>query len=154
MSARCESLSLLFPLFKNMVIDLLLDHNHRATKENQLYTFESYRSVGTQNFYYNKGRTTTEAKITNARGYESMHQYGLAVDLVFGGPRKWHWNGDYSLLEKLISETKGLKWGGDWGDEPHVQLDVIKPVQETMIAMSLEGKTTLDCWNYLLCLSD
>lgn len=41
-----------------------------------------YRSPVVQDGLYAQGRTKPGAKVTNAQGWESAHQYGLAVDFV------------------------------------------------------------------------
>ncbi len=62
--------------------------------------------------------------VTNARGGQSWHNYGLAVDVCFitGGIPDWN-----ALLYKRIgvwARIAGLEWGGKWKsivDLPHVQ---------------------------------
>lgn len=64
-------------------------------------------------------------KVTNARGGQSNHNYGLAVDLCpfKGGQPDWN---DGNAFNTIGREAKklGLEWGGDWKfvDKPHVQL--------------------------------
>lgn len=61
--------------------------------------------------------------VTKARGGDSLHNYGLAVDIVFRNP-EWNWNGNlpWDRLGKL-GEIFGLEWGGCWKfkDLPHFQ---------------------------------
>ena len=40
--------------------------------------------------------------MTNARAWESWHQYGMAVDLAFGGPGRWTWEGDWAALRRIM----------------------------------------------------
>ncbi len=68
--------------------------------------------------------------MTNARGGESWHNYGLATDLGFyneKGQIHWPEKGDYgkqwSRYAELAKE-QGLHWGGDWkkhADRPHME---------------------------------
>jgi len=84
-----------------------------------------------QDALYAKGRTKPGEKVTKARGGESWHNFGLAVDLVEDGdPNKagiqWSWanNLDYLKIGKF-AEQCNLEWGGFWKsfkDYPHVEL--------------------------------
>lgn len=63
-------------------------------------------------------------KVTNARGGQSMHNYGLAVDFAFVVNGKISW--DEKLYKNIgrWADAVGLEWGGRWKfvDLPHVQL--------------------------------
>lgn len=52
-----------------------------------VYVYEGHRTCERQNLLFAQGRTRKGIKVTNARGGQSMHQYGLAVDFV---PLKMH----------------------------------------------------------------
>ena len=84
------------------------------------YVFEGYRSFQRQNDLYNKGG------VTKAKGGQSWHNYGLAVDIVFwnsshNGP-SWDDSFDWSRIGHH-GKTQGFTaWGGDWGwDMPHLE---------------------------------
>ena len=74
-------------------------------------------------------------KVTNARGGESFHNYGLAVDVCLIGPAgaSWDINADYDRdgmadWHEMVCVFKkyGWTWGGDWvgfKDCPHFQRD-------------------------------
>jgi peptidoglycan LD-endopeptidase CwlK len=74
-------------------------------------------------------------KVTNARGGQSSHNYGVAVDFAFvvGGKISW----DEKLYKNIGRWTNqlGLTWGGFWKfvDMPHVQLNGI-PSYRYMLA--------------------
>ena len=85
---------------------------------------EGFRSIKRQNELYAQGRTKPGKIVTNAKGGESFHQYGVAVDFVFV---KEGYNGNWELLGK-IGERLGFEWGGsvEWAragfvDRPHFQ---------------------------------
>lgn len=70
-------------------------------------------------------------KVTNARGGQSNHNFGIAWDIgLFQNGE--YLNGDtpqeqaayVALGKKIKSSMKGLEWGGDWKfvDRPHYQL--------------------------------
>lgn len=92
-----------------------------------------YRTIAEQDALYDIGRTkkgadTTPARpmgrtVTNARGGDSWHNYGRAVDLVLvrdGGVIEWQdldTNGDgvrdYSQMGQ-VAKNHGFIWGGDF----------------------------------------
>jgi peptidoglycan L-alanyl-D-glutamate endopeptidase CwlK len=84
-----------------------------------LYTATlGYRTYAVQDALYAEGRNAPGAIVTNARGGESAHNFGLAVDFYAGD-----WDpASYDLLGTMV-KLRGLVWGGDWRkpDRPHVQ---------------------------------
>lgn len=80
---------------------------------------QGYRSFKTQDALFAK-----RPKVTNARGGQSMHNYGLAVDVAFVVNGKISW--DEKLYKNIgrWADAVGLEWGGNWRfvDLPHVQL--------------------------------
>lgn len=64
-------------------------------------------------------------KVTNARGGQSMHNYGLAVDFAFVINGKVSWDDKYYPKIGKWAMNAGLEWGGMWRkfkDMPHCQL--------------------------------
>ena len=65
-------------------------------------------------------------KVTNARGGQSNHNFGLAVDLCPFVDGEFAWTADKLFVEigKAVDKVGGLEWGGNWKfvDKPHVQL--------------------------------
>lgn len=85
---------------------------------------EGFRSIERQNQLYSQGRTTAGNIVTNAKGGESFHNYGVAVDFVF---RKEGYNATEAQWQTLgrIGEAQGFEWGGRWKgfvDKPHFEL--------------------------------
>lgn len=90
----------------------------------------AYRSFTEQDGLYEKGRTKPGKKVTNARGGESWHNYGVAADIVFNdanGHSSWPEGGDYNKLWSRygeLTQAQGLEWGGSWTsiqDRPHME---------------------------------
>lgn len=84
---------------------------------------QGLRTIEEQNELYAKGRTKPGAKVTNARGGSSYHNYGLAIDLVEIKDAKANWNFKYELLLPF-AEKYGFKWGGHFTsimDKPHFE---------------------------------
>ncbi|GKU82771.1 M15 family metallopeptidase [Niallia sp. NCCP-28] len=97
---------------------------------------EGFRSVEEQNDLYNKGRTEEGNIVTHAKGGESYHNYGLAIDFALlnnSGATIWdmeydgNGNGKSDWMEVVsIAKSLGFEWGGDWAnfkDYPHLQMD-------------------------------
>jgi len=98
----------------------------RAEKELgiKLRISSSLRTWQEQDALYAKGRTKPRGKVTNARGGQSFHNFGLAFDLVEikGGKAIWK-NSRWSEIADL-GKSLGFEWGGDWRsivDKPHFQ---------------------------------
>ncbi|WP_419888243.1 M15 family metallopeptidase [Neobacillus niacini] len=97
---------------------------------------DGFRSIEEQNTIYEQGRTAEGNIVTNAKGGESYHNYGLAIDFALettSGDVIWdrqydrNQNGksDWSEVVK-IAKSLGFEWGGDWKgfkDYPHFQMD-------------------------------
>lgn len=95
-----------------------------AAKGHTVRMVEGYRSIERQNELYAQGRTTAGAVVTNAKGGQSFHNYGVAVDFVF---RKEGYNASDTLWALLgkVGKLQGFEWGGDWQgfvDRPHFEL--------------------------------
>lgn len=93
---------------------------------------QGYRSIAEQNALYRIGRRGIpgEARVTNAPGGSSNHNYGVAVDLCIYPDTflevKFLQPSD-SRMKKIVAAMKrrGFKWGGDWSgfpDYPHFEL--------------------------------
>ena len=106
-----------------------------AQKGIKIRATECLRTAKEQDALYAKGRTAPGSKVTNARGRDakSMHQWGVAVDIVINMDADK--DGDVDIRDlynvKLlnvvgnIGESIGLEWGGSWKsivDKPHFQL--------------------------------
>lgn len=119
-----------------LVVTKSLGFNLRVTSD--------YRSFEEQDELYAQGRTKPGNIVTNAKGGESLHNYGVAFDVV---DRKKGYNlsnGEWQLLAKIwvyLTDNKGV-WGGSWinfKDRPHFQntLDYsIKDFQKGLVDYS------------------
>lgn len=102
----------------------------------ELRVSQGLRTWGEQDKLYAQGRTRPGKKVTNARGGQSYHNYGLAFDLVFVVNGKISWDEKlYRNIGRWAKEV-GLDWGGNWRfrDLPHCQLPgmtSIKALRET-----------------------
>lgn len=97
---------------------------------------EGFRSFDKQNILYEKGRTVPGPIVTYARGGESYHNYGLAIDFALIDPKtkKLSWdiqrddnNNGQADWQEVVQAAKqlGFAWGGDWigfKDRPHLEM--------------------------------
>lgn len=97
------------------------------------------RTFAEQDALYAQGRTKPGPIVTKARGSQSYHNYGLALDIVllvdkdkngtfesaswdtksdFDGDKKADWQEVVAIFKRY-----GWEWGGDWRfvDAPHFQ---------------------------------
>ncbi|HST45328.1 MAG TPA: M15 family metallopeptidase, partial [Luteimonas sp.] len=87
---------------------------------------QGMRTFAEQNDLYAQGRTAPGDVVTNARGGQSYHNYGLAIDVVeIRADGSANWNTDWEAIGR-IGEAMGMEWGGNWTsivDRPHFQMD-------------------------------
>lgn len=97
---------------------------------------EGFRSVGDQDALYAQGRTVNGDIVTHARGGESFHNFGLAIDFALiakDGNIIWdmeydgNGNAKSDWMEVVaIAKELGFEWGGDWSnfkDYPHLEMN-------------------------------
>ena len=123
---RQTDLDTLHPVFRAKVEAVITEiKNAKLTFE----VFEARRSPQRQRYLYAKGRTAAGSKVTNAKAWESYHQYGLAVDFVLKTNGNWDWstagaNGQaWKELHKIAAKhgLEPLSW-----ELPHLQLAGLK----------------------------
>ena len=67
-----------------------------------------------------------DEKVTNAKGGQSYHNYGLAIDFVnqINGVAKWTVDDNWKKVANVFKKH-GFVWGGDWKsfkDYPHFEM--------------------------------
>jgi peptidoglycan L-alanyl-D-glutamate endopeptidase CwlK len=95
-----------------------------------LLVVSGLRTAAQQDALFAQGRTAPGKIVTNASAGHSMHNYGLAVDVVpflSGDSGDLNWKADNAQFQAMVAALKaeGLAWGGDWvhfKDEDHFQL--------------------------------
>lgn len=97
---------------------------------------DGFRSSEDQDKLYEIGRTTEGNIVTHAKGGESYHNYGLAIDFALQTPsgevvwdmqydRNQNGKADWNEVVKM-AKALGFQWGGDWKqfkDYPHLEMD-------------------------------
>ena len=137
-----ERIKTLHPKLRSEVEDLYLNKIVPALAGRAQCRFAyTLRTVAEQNELYAQGRTKLFdvngkrlGKVTNANGGQSIHNYGLALDIVLLVDNKtasWDMVTDFDKDGKSdwmevinIFKEAGWVWGGDWKsikDAPHVE---------------------------------
>ena len=102
------------------------------TGDSKVIITQGLRTFAEQDALYAQGRTKPGKKVTNAKGGQSVHNYGFAVDIALiikdkevSWDTKKDWDKDnQSDWMEVVSVFKkyGWSWGGDWvsfKDMPH-----------------------------------
>jgi LAS superfamily LD-carboxypeptidase LdcB len=87
---------------------------------------QGLRTFAEQDELFKQGRSKPGQVVTNAKGGQSNHNYGLAVDLCpfLNGKPQWNDNNGFIRIGAEAA-NQGLEWGGSWKkfiDKPHVQV--------------------------------
>lgn len=86
------------------------------------------RTYAEQEALWSKGRTAPGPKVTNARGGQSNHNFGIAWDIgLFDAKGTYNPPGNLGVYRAIgkIGKALGLTWGGDWRgmvDLPHFEV--------------------------------
>ena len=96
-----------------------------ASADIDIKIISGLRTYAEQDALFAKGRTAPGPKVTNAKGGESNHNFGIAFDIgVFDGKNYLPSAPAYDVVG-AIGVGIGLEWGGHWSslvDKPHFQL--------------------------------
>jgi len=88
--------------------------------------YQGFRSFAEQDALYAQGRTKPGTTVTNAKGGDSLHNWGCAVDIVFLTNNRPSWDDSHPWhILGQIGKKHGFDWGGDWPsfpDRPHFQI--------------------------------
>jgi len=116
-----KKIASLHPSIQNQMKSFLLMAKYRFDVD--LRVTDGFRSVEEQDKLYAKGRTAPGSIVTKAKGGQSNHNFGLAVDVVPMENGKLNWETKNWDLIGRIGESRGLEWGGRWKflDRPHFQ---------------------------------
>lgn len=87
-------------------VEALLDY--AASRGIRARVSSTLRDCATQNALFEQGRTTPGPVVTGAKGCQSWHTWGRAVDILIDGPRE-----GYAILGDWW-KRRGGDWGGDF----------------------------------------
>ncbi len=122
-----DKISKLHPSVRNEVTLIINEINKNLTGRSQVRISQGLRTFAEQDALYKQ-----KPKVTNAKGGQSVHNYGFAVDIVLiidGKVASWDtkkdWDGDkvsdWDECVKVFAKY-GWNWGGNWSsfkDMPH-----------------------------------
>lgn len=138
-----ERIKLLHPKVREEVGNIYSDISKALTGKAFCRFTHTLRTFAEQDALYAKGRTAPGGIVTNAKGGLSMHNYGLAIDIVLirDGSALWDVKSDLDgdgkpdWIEIVnIFKSYGWEWGGDWKfyDAPHFQKSFGKSIRELL----------------------
>ncbi|MFY0483076.1 M15 family metallopeptidase [Flavobacterium sp. PLA-1-15] len=128
-----QRIAKLHPTIREEVTKIIAQCDKALTGKAKVRITHGLRTNAEQDNLYAQGRTTPGKKITNAKGGQSIHNYGFAVDicLIIEGKASWDtakdWDNDqiadwYECVK--IFALHGWEWGGNWKtfkDMPHFE---------------------------------
>jgi peptidoglycan L-alanyl-D-glutamate endopeptidase CwlK len=115
------NLNLLYPSFAAKVSKLL---EICRSIDIPILIYCGLRTAEEQDALYQQGRNGTGKTVTNARAYESLHNFGLAVDFCKNVKGQEYTDEKFFLKVGEFAESLGLIWGGRWTkfkDMPHIE---------------------------------
>jgi len=127
-----QKIAQLHPSVKTEVSQIIAQCDAALTGRAKIRITQGLRSFKEQDNLYAIGRTKPGKKVTNAKGGQSIHNYGFAIDIcliINGKTASWDtlkdWDNDqiadwYECVK--IFAKYGWDWGGNWKkfkDLPH-----------------------------------
>lgn len=124
-----ERIKLAHPNIRKELAQQYTEINSLLPKGVRLRFAYVYRSNSEQDALFNQ-----RPKVTNAKGGQSIHNYGLAFDIVLLYDKdgnetfetaSWAQNKHWMQVVNYF-KSKGWQWGGDWPkfkDGPHFQMN-------------------------------
>ena len=147
-----KKIELLHPVLRSQAQALYEEANRRLTGRAKMLIVSTLRTFAEQDELYAQGRTKPGKRITNAKGGQSLHNYGVAIDfalIIDGKTASWEdlkdFDGDCKAdwLEIVeVFEAAGWEWGGRWKgfpDRPHLQ-KTFGNDWRTLLKRTQEGK--------------
>jgi peptidoglycan L-alanyl-D-glutamate endopeptidase CwlK len=123
-----KTISTLHPKVQPVMRDFLIEaKKYFQEKGVEVKAISGNRTWAEQDALYAKGRTAPGPKVTNAKGGQSNHNFGLAIDLgLFANGKYLQDSPFYAHIGRIVEKFPALEWGGGWKfvDEPHVQYRV------------------------------
>lgn len=152
-----ERIQLLHPKLRDEALELYDEIVASLTGSAICRFAYTLRTFAEQDALFAQGRSKPGNRVTNAKGGQSYHNYGLAIDIVllvdkdkngtfetaawdlktdFDGDKKSDWMEVVQIFKRY-----GYEWGGDWKfvDAPHFQKTFGKSIYE-LRALHTAGK--------------
>jgi peptidoglycan L-alanyl-D-glutamate endopeptidase CwlK len=159
-------IQLAHPKCRTQMLDAYTKMSQALSKKSMVRFTCVMRTFAEQAALYAQGRTKPGKKVTNAPAGLSIHNYGLAFDIVLlidkdnnGTYETASWDnltdfdgdGISDWMECVkIAKSCGFSWGGDWKsfkDTPHFEM-TFKKKPSNLLALKTSGK--VDAQGYVL----
>ncbi len=145
-----DRIQLLHPKLREEAIELYEEICTTLTGISSCRFTHTLRTFAEQDALYAQGRTKSGSIVTKAKGGQSYHNYGLAIDIVLildtdnNGTfetASWDNKKDFDKdgradWQEVVSIFKryGYEWGGDWKfkDTPHFQKTFGKSINDLL----------------------
>lgn len=143
-------ISLLHPKLRDEVTALVNQANAQLTTHSQIRIVQGLRTFAEQDALF-----AQRPRVTRAKGGQSLHNYGVAIDfclMIDGKEVSWDlkkdWDGDKiaDWMEVVsVFRKAGWEWGGTWKftDNPHFQ-KTFGNTWQTLLARLNSGQTFID----------
>jgi len=126
-----DRVALLHPVIREDVKKAVLEADEKLGQDAEIRIVQGLRTFEEQNKLYRQGRTEPGNIVTKAKGGQSYHNYGLAVDfcvLKKGNLISWSTTEDFDRDGKIdwneviaVFESYGFKSGRSFKDLPHFE---------------------------------
>lgn len=152
-----ERIQLLHPKLRDEALEMYDEIVEALTGSAACRFAYTLRTFAEQDVLYAQGRSKPGKVVTNAKGGQSYHNYGLAIDIVLLVDKdkngsfetaSWDVKTDFDKDAKAdwmevvqIFKRYGYEWGGEWKfkDDPHFQKSLGKSIYE-LRALHTAGK--------------
>jgi peptidoglycan L-alanyl-D-glutamate endopeptidase CwlK len=152
-----ERIQLLHPKLRDEALEMYDEIVEALTGSAACRFAYTLRTFAEQDVLYAQGRSKPGKVVTNAKGGQSYHNYGLAIDIVLLVDKdkngsfetaSWDVKTDFDKDAKAdwmevvqIFKRYGYEWGGEWKfkDDPHFQKSFGKSIYE-LKALHTAGK--------------
>ena len=145
-----ERIAKLHPKVRQTFTDFITECEN--TLNITLRIIQGLRTINEQNALYAQGRTTKGSIVTNAKGGQSFHNYGLAIDVAeMDATGQVNWNYDMSKLKPIADKYK-ITWGGSFKsivDKPHFEINFGFPSNCKLLLEKI-SKKEVDADGYII----
>lgn len=158
-----ERIQLMHPKLRDELLEEYLQINTKLAKGIRLRFSQTLRTFAEQDELYAQGRTKKGSKVTNAKGGQSIHNFGCAFDIVIlydldlnGSFETASWNekkdfdknGKADWFEVVeFFKSKGWSWGGEFRsiyDSPHFEKTFGNGTWRPLLDKWNKGQTFVD----------
>lgn len=122
-----ERLQQLHPICRDKAIDAYNEACKATPIGVHPFVDQTYRTFAESDKLYAQGRTAPGEIVSNAKGGQSWHNFGLALDfhLIINGKDVWDQRNPNWMVVVNIFKAHGFNWGGDFPgtfkDYPHLE---------------------------------